>query len=57
MHYQHTVGKLGAVSHKEPPHHVRRITLQPGIDFRLQIQVVVIGKQLDLHSLSPFQNL
>lgn len=57
MHHQDAVSKLGAVSHKHPSHHIRRITLQPGIDFGLEIQMVIVRKQLNFHSLSPLQNL
>ncbi len=57
MHHQDAIGKFSTVSHKHPIQHIRRITLQPGIDFGLEIQMVIVRKKFNFQSLSPLQNL
>jgi hypothetical protein len=55
MHHQHAVSKFGTVRHKQPMQHIRLIMLQPGIEFGLEIQMIVVRKQFNFHALSPLQ--
>lgn len=55
MYHQHAISKLSAICHKQLLHHIRRITLQPGIEFGLEIQMIVVRKQFNFHALSPLQ--